>query len=213
MARPREFDPKSVLRDAGQWFELRGYRATSIQDISLATGVKPGSLYKAFGDKRALFLKCAEDFMASRSHKQMLIADLDVPVRESFRRLFEAIVDSADSGRNRGEETAAGKANGAGPANGGCLVTSTAYELAPLEPKIYEALAVHLEQTERVVRQRLLWAKEREELAPEQDVEALTAFLMTVIRGLLMNARVAPDREAMRLASEVALKAFDRPPE
>src|SRR6187200_1991802 len=57
MPRPREFEPDTVLNQVMLRFWWQGYRATSIEDLVRATGVKPGSLYSAFpGGKRALFL-------------------------------------------------------------------------------------------------------------------------------------------------------------
>ena len=195
MARPREFDPETALRDAGAQFWAKGYQATSIQDIAVATGVKPGSLYKAFGDKRALFLKCAEHYMKSLSYTHVLLDDFEAPLREAFRRLFEAIADSA----------------GEGGRTSGCLVTNTAFELAAVDPDTAQILTGYLAQTERIVRYRLMYAQGKGEIAADRDVEALAAYLMTVIRGLLLTSRISRDSAAMRRAAEVALDALDPP--
>src|SRR6476619_4309820 len=57
MPRPREFEPEQVLDTAMREFWARGYRATSVDDLVRATGVKPGSLYSAFpGGKHALLM-------------------------------------------------------------------------------------------------------------------------------------------------------------
>ena len=57
MPRPREFEPEQVLDSAMRQFWERGYRATSVDDLVRATGVKPGSLYAAFpGGKHALLM-------------------------------------------------------------------------------------------------------------------------------------------------------------
>ncbi|MGX9965199.1 TetR/AcrR family transcriptional regulator [Roseomonas sp. F4] len=55
MARPREFDTEAVVRQAMEVFWRRGYAATAMSDIYEATGLKPGSVYAAFGDKETLF--------------------------------------------------------------------------------------------------------------------------------------------------------------
>lgn len=63
MPRPREFEPDAVLDQAMLRFWWQGYRATSIEDLVKATGVKPGSLYSAFpGGKRTLFLRSLERY-------------------------------------------------------------------------------------------------------------------------------------------------------
>lgn len=57
MARPREFDPDTALEGAMQVFWSRGYGATNLPDLLEAMGLTRGSFYKAFGDKRAVYLQ------------------------------------------------------------------------------------------------------------------------------------------------------------
>lgn len=54
--RPREFDMDQALDRAIAVFRERGYHAASIADLKAALGLTPGSLYKAFKDKRAIYL-------------------------------------------------------------------------------------------------------------------------------------------------------------
>lgn len=55
MGRPRAFDADDAMQAILDVFWMRGYAATSIQDLVNATGLKKGSLYAAFGDKRAMY--------------------------------------------------------------------------------------------------------------------------------------------------------------
>ena len=54
MARPRTFDEADVVEAARDQFWNRGYAATSVDDLTAATGLGKGSLYGAFGDKHSL---------------------------------------------------------------------------------------------------------------------------------------------------------------
>ena len=67
MARLREFDYDRTLINAAKQFWANGFQVTSIIDIASVTGVKPASLYKAFGDKRGIFLKCVKYYMEHTS--------------------------------------------------------------------------------------------------------------------------------------------------
>ena len=55
--RPRAFEPDTALAQAMDVFWSDGFAATSLDDISAATGLNRPSLYGAFGDKRALYLQ------------------------------------------------------------------------------------------------------------------------------------------------------------
>jgi TetR/AcrR family transcriptional regulator, transcriptional repressor for nem operon len=63
MGRPRGFDEAIVIASAAELFLSRGYEATSIDDLVTATGVHRGSLYKAFGSKRGLFLAALQRWL------------------------------------------------------------------------------------------------------------------------------------------------------
>ena len=60
--RPRQFDIEDAVGDAMNVFWTRGYHATSLTDLLDVTGLSRGSLYKAFGDKKSLFLKAMDRY-------------------------------------------------------------------------------------------------------------------------------------------------------
>src|SRR5471030_1619747 len=64
--RPREFDVVEVLDKAVRVFCERGFHATSIGDLTEATQLTSGSLYKAFKDKRGIYLAALTHYKASR---------------------------------------------------------------------------------------------------------------------------------------------------
>jgi len=62
----RQFDRQDVLNKATSLFWREGYSATSMQSLFEVTGLKPGSVYLAFGNKENLF-KESIDFYAKNS--------------------------------------------------------------------------------------------------------------------------------------------------
>ena len=86
MGRPREFDEDGVLERALHVFWRLGYEATSVTDLMEATGLAKGSLYKAFGDKRSLFLKALDRYL-ERGRDALRHTLTDAPtVREGLER-------------------------------------------------------------------------------------------------------------------------------
>src|SRR5215471_3491523 len=54
--RPRAYDPDTALAQAMAVFWRAGYAGTSLDDITVGTGMNRPSLYGAFGDKHRLYL-------------------------------------------------------------------------------------------------------------------------------------------------------------
>ena len=79
MGRARGFDEGAVLEQALACFWRHGYEACGVRELTDATGLKPQSLYNAFGSKRGLFLAALRRY---REHVRqgssiMLFARLD----------------------------------------------------------------------------------------------------------------------------------------
>jgi TetR/AcrR family transcriptional repressor of nem operon len=64
--RPRTFDEDRVLGRAIDLFSSCGFSATGISDLTRATGLTVGSLYKAYRDKEGLFAKTLGRYIAQR---------------------------------------------------------------------------------------------------------------------------------------------------
>jgi len=66
MGRPRGFSEETVLNAAAGVFIHGGYEATSIDDLVKALNLHRGSLYKAFGSKRGLFLAVLRHYIETQ---------------------------------------------------------------------------------------------------------------------------------------------------
>ncbi len=193
MARLREFDYNETLLNAGKQFWENGYQATSIKDIASVTGVKPGSLYKAFGDKKGLFLKCVSHYMEHTSYYAILIENPEAPFKESLNKIFKLIVASCNESVR----------------NSGCLVTNSAFEMVSVDKEIYDEMNKHLCQMKQAVLSRILSAQASGEIDKKKDAESLAAYLITLIQGLLVSSRVTKDKTEMQKAIQIGLDLLD----
>ena len=102
--RPRAYDPDRALANATQSFWRAGFAATSLDDLSAATGMQRPSLYGAFGDKRELYLATLDRYVeASRGAMQAALAR-----RRPDRRGARARLRPRPRALFRGPEGAAG---------------------------------------------------------------------------------------------------------
>ena len=116
MARPRTFELEDAVNDAMQVFWEKGYVGASLPDLLKGTGLTRGSLYKAFHDKKALFLKALETY--DRSQVDAAVDHLSKSPGpgegDRIETLFMSIVETVKSGDRRGCllcSAAAGAAN------------------------------------------------------------------------------------------------------
>jgi len=103
MARPREFEIDSAVEAAMNIFWKHGYAGTSLPDLLAGMGIARGSLYKAFGSKKALFLKALD--LYDRKYVQPAAAILNDPAitgEERITRVLRSPIKSVDQGDRRG---------------------------------------------------------------------------------------------------------------
>src|SRR6201985_1912529 len=84
--RARGYQPDVALGRALDLFRKGGFAATSLDDLSTATGMNRPSLYGAFGDKRELYVK---SFQRYREDSRAAVADIfrrELPIRERLAR-------------------------------------------------------------------------------------------------------------------------------
>jgi AcrR family transcriptional regulator len=119
--RPRAYQPEVALGKALDLFRKGGFAATSLDDLSAATGMNRPSLYGAFGDKRELYIK---SYARYRADARAAMADIfreQLPIRKRLARIYAVALDIYLSGE-------------AGPR--GCFSVMTAASEAVADPDI-----------------------------------------------------------------------------
>jgi len=190
MSRPRTFDEEVVVDAAREAFWSRGVHATSIADLSEATGLSVGSLYKAFGSKGEL---CA------RTLDSYLEAGLD---------RVEAILTGAASpavGLQEWLEWIAERASSAGPTRG-CYAVVCASELAATDASVRRRLVAHDHRLRALVASAIEAANRCGELSG--DPERGARLLCTTVNGVQLDGRKGISRDDARATLMLALDAL-----
>jgi len=94
MSRPQEFNTQEALSQAMQVFWRKGYEATSMADLLIATGLSKSSLYATFNSKREIFLAAFDDYRRSRA-KDMLKILSEGPARVTLEKFFQMAISDA----------------------------------------------------------------------------------------------------------------------
>src|SRR5579871_5040978 len=91
--RPRAYEPDVALGKALELFRKDGFAATSLDDLSAATGMNRPSLYGAFGDKRELYIKSYQRYRDDARAAMIEIFRGELPVRKRLERIFAIALD------------------------------------------------------------------------------------------------------------------------
>src|ERR1700721_3883645 len=91
--RPRAYQPESALGRALDLFRKDGFAATSLDDLSAATGMNRPSLYGAFGDKRELYIKSYGRYRADARAAMVDIFRGELPIRKRLARIYDGALD------------------------------------------------------------------------------------------------------------------------
>ncbi|HEX4247278.1 MAG TPA: TetR/AcrR family transcriptional regulator [Pseudonocardia sp.] len=192
MARPRTFDEPDVVTRAMELFWTRGYEATSVADLTAALGVHPGSLYRTFGDKHALFLRAIErykDVYGSQLVPGLLAGG---PVLARIRAVLIGYLKLAAEQQ----------------CPRGCLVANAAGELLPGDPEVARGVAEVFAMVEDGFLQGLRVAASRGEISADLDLPACAAMITMLIEGLQVIVKVDPDPMRLVRAVDTALLAL-----
>lgn len=96
--RPRAYEPDVAIGQALDLFRRTGYAATSLDDLSTVTGMNRPSLYGAFGDKRALYIKSYQRYRDDYTAEVIALFKADIDIRERLRRFYAAALDIYTTG-------------------------------------------------------------------------------------------------------------------
>jgi TetR/AcrR family transcriptional repressor of nem operon len=103
MARPREFDIDSALVDAMNVFWQHGYDAASLPELLNGMGITRGSLYKAFVDKKTLFLTVLNRYEVEVVDPAVALLTLgSEDGLERIDALFSSVIEAVQNGDQRG---------------------------------------------------------------------------------------------------------------
>ncbi|MEQ1404106.1 TetR/AcrR family transcriptional regulator [Neorhizobium sp. Rsf11] len=191
--RPREFEIDEALDKAIIVFSERGYHAASISELKEAMGLAAGSLYKAFKDKKAIFLAAFDRY------KQVRNALLDEELADSesgrdrvFRLLrFYAEASHGESGRR------------------GCLVVGTAIELAVYDKEAAERVDRSMQRSEALLNALIREGHADGSIPQTVDPDTTARLLLSVTQGLRVLGKTGPDRDRAFSVVEAAMKLLD----
>ena len=189
--RPRQFDEQKARQAILQTFWEKGFAATSLDDLSKATGMVRPSLYGAFGSKVDMYLMSMDVFLESLADVRSGLAAAKDP-RSAIEGFLLGMIDQYF-------DDEAGKQLG-------CFLVGTAIAETPSNPEIGAALGERLNRLNRMLRatfERLApgLSSDRLQFAADQSAAAMHSIAVRARAGEARDTLTGFARRSARFTS------------
>jgi AcrR family transcriptional regulator len=193
--RPRAYQPEVALAKALDLFRKDGFAATSLDDLSAATGMNRPSLYGAFGDKRELYIKSYARYRADARAAMADIFRTELPIKKRLARVFAVALDIYLSGDH-------------GPR--GCFTVMTAASEAVADPQIRAMVLEGFSELDKAFAACFRIAKEQGELPASVDPSVLAQLASATIHTIAIRARAQVPRKELEAIVKGAIEVMVR---
>ena len=180
--RNAEFNREQVLRGAMTAFMHKGYTKTSMQDLTQATGLHPGSIYCAFTNKRGLLIAAIEQYQLDRNAQFSLLFTHSADVLANLKHYLDNLVVeclSCDSAQ-------------------ACLLTKALNEIAEQDDEIQKIINNNLQIWQDALMQQFDFAATQGLLEGERNSTQRAQYLMMGIYGLRTFAHTHPQPQILQ---------------
>jgi TetR/AcrR family transcriptional repressor of nem operon len=193
MGRHKEFDRNEVLERAAALFQMKGYEATSIQDLVQCMGINRGSLYDTFGDKQRLFLAALDHYCNTSVNELVTVLLKSSQGIEAIHQFFNTLVTirSSDEGCQ------------------GCLMVNTMVERVLHDNATADKVTAHMMALEDAFYQTLLRAQKLGEINhPPDALRKLARYFVSSANGLCVTAKASPNPSVLQDIADTTLSVL-----
>ncbi|KQS79542.1 TetR family transcriptional regulator [Rhizobium sp. Leaf384] len=174
-------------------FWKHGYHDASLPDLLEGMQLSRGSFYKAFVDKRGLYLRA-----------------LDVYIEDAIRKLGE-ILHSNPSPKAAIKQAFLRQVEESSGKEGlrGCFVVLSAVEMLPADEEVSARIARLFRRLQDLYAAAIIRAQALGEIDRLLDERTLARFLVCQIQGMRVLGKTGADRDDTKAMVDVALKPLD----
>jgi TetR/AcrR family transcriptional repressor of nem operon len=171
-------------------FREQGYNATSIGDLIDAMGLASGSIYKAFRDKRAVFLAALDRYMSWRNEQMAAVVQTSSPARERLRDVLAFFVESSKGIEGRR----------------GCMVVGSAVELSIADREVAARVGAALAKNEALLADLIREGQADGSVPAGIDPEQTARILVCLTQGLRVVGKSGRAPQDTAAAVDIAMK-------
>lgn len=188
----RNFDRDEALAVALREFWTYGYETTSIASLTEAMGIKPASLYAAFGDKRQLFDEAVQLYTRTYGSPPPTGPDARSGIAAMLRQLAADYTDPTHPP--------------------GCIIITGATNCSPGSQDVKAKLRAMREGTKASIAACIRADVDAGLLPADTDADGLATFYAAVIQGMNQQACDGAGGETLERVVDLAMAAWPEAP-
>ncbi|MBB4006079.1 TetR/AcrR family transcriptional regulator [Allorhizobium taibaishanense] len=193
LGRPREFNIEEALDAALVVFSERGYQAASISELAEAMGLTAGSIYKAFGDKRGVFLAAFDRYWSVRH--AMILARI-APLQTGREKLFALLQHYGESAHGE-------------IGRRGCMVVGGANDLALLDAEAAARVATAFDANRQRIEDQIVRGQTDGSIRPDLDADVTASALLCLTMGMRVVGKTGRTEAEMLAVAEAGMRLLD----
>lgn len=191
--RPPSFNREEALNCAMEVFWSKGYEHASMAELTAAMGLRPPSVYAAFGSKEGLFRAVVDFYAENMANGIWACLDQAATARESIRNFLYATAE-AFSHHHPGR---------------GCMIVMAAPQSDGAPRAVCEELRGRRQTNIAQLQQRIQRAIAEGELPASLNSQIIARYYATVQQGMSIQATDGADHETLREIAECAMAGWE----
>ncbi len=177
----KQFDVEKSLDRATKLFWLKGYEATSMQELLSEMGINRGSFYDTFGSKNDIYLKVLKRYDEQTREAMFKVARQIEKPREAILFIFKQTIDNALGKDGRF----------------GCFLANSVSETAPHNEDVNKICSEAFKATRKFLQMLIDEGKDAGVIRGNVDSGELASTLFSLLLGLKILARSSPQKNVM----------------
>jgi TetR/AcrR family transcriptional repressor of nem operon len=177
----KQFDVDESLEKAKELFWLKGFEATSMQELLSVMGINRGSFYDTFGSKNEVYLKVLKRYDEQSREAMFKLARKIKSPKEAILFIFNETIEYVTGPKGYF----------------GCLLANSVSEVAPHNEEAKKICNDAFQSTRNFLKMLIEEGIKAGEIRNDTDSEDLASTLFSLLLGLKVLARSSPERSVV----------------
>jgi TetR/AcrR family transcriptional repressor of nem operon len=191
MARPKEFERETALREAIGVFSDHGFEGTSTDTLLKAMGISRQSMYDTFGDKWQLYQEALQRYVADSVADQLRVLNMAPSAVKGLDALLNHAVDQAIADPSPR-----------------CLGISAICEFGRSDSRVTMLTDTADRTLLSALERRIGEAKADGEVPAEVNATEAANFIKATLAGIKIAARAGASKQTLRGIARMALRSL-----